>query len=108
MISDEEIEKAVDYLRDNAGKAAMARAERLYLEEFAKSLKAILMKEFTGETSVAAQEREALASLKYLQHLEAVREAVEIDEKHRFLRAAAEAKINAWQTFSANLRGINL
>ncbi len=33
FISDEEIDKALDYLRDNADAAAQARAERVYLEE---------------------------------------------------------------------------
>ena len=34
--------------------------------------------------------------------------AIEIDEKHKFMRVAAEAKINAWQTMSANYRAIKL
>ena len=36
-------QKAVDYLRDNADKFAKAKAERVYLEEFRKSKKSLLM-----------------------------------------------------------------
>ena len=107
FISDEDIEKALDYLRDNAIEAAKARAERIYVEEFRKTLKAIYMKEHTDE-SIGAQEREAYADPRYQQHLEAIREAVERDEKHRFLRAAAEAKLEAWRTMSATERAMKL
>lgn len=108
MISDEEVEAALDYLRDSAPSAAKARAERIYVEQYRDALLAILMKTFKDETSVAAQEREAKASDKYLAHLDAIREAVEIDEKNRFLREGARAKIEAWQTFSANIRGMKV
>ena len=53
---------------------------------------------------VAAQEREALADERYLDHLSALRIAVEDDEKMRWLKAAAEAKIEAWRTQAANQR----
>ena len=62
----------------------------------------------TGGTSAVIQEREALRDDRYLKHLDAIREAVELDEKHRFLRGSAEATINAWQTMSANYRGMKL
>lgn len=35
--------KAVDYIIKNAGKFAQAKANRVYLEEFRKSKKALLM-----------------------------------------------------------------
>jgi hypothetical protein len=107
MIDDDDIERALDYLRDNAEEAAKAKAERIYVEEYRKVIKANLMKEH-GELSAALQEREAYADDRYARHLDAIREAVMIDEKHRFLRAAAEAKISAWQTFSANHRGMKI
>ena len=45
MILDADIEKAVDWLRDNAEDAAKSKAYRVYLEEYRKSLKAIIMAE---------------------------------------------------------------
>ena len=105
MITDDEVQKAVDYLRDNAPEAAKARAERVYVEEYRKTIKAQIMCEHKEESGIA-QEREAYADPRYITHLDAIREAIEIDEKHRFLRSAAEAKLEAWRTFSANDRGV--
>lgn len=105
MISDEEIERAVDWLRDHAEEAAVAKAARVMLEETRKSLKATLMKE-NADQSIGAQEREAYADERYHTHLEGLREAVYADEKNKYLRAAAEAKIEAWRTMQANARGL--
>jgi hypothetical protein len=107
FISDEEIDKALDYLRDNADAAAQCRAERVYLEEYRKSLKAILMKESPKDSAVI-QERNAYSDQRYLDHLLALKEAVFKDEKHRFLRAAAEAKCDAWRTQSSNERAMKI
>ena len=38
IISEKEVSKALDYLRDSAAEVAKAKAERIYLEEFRKSL----------------------------------------------------------------------
>ena len=107
IISEQEVSKALDYLRDSASEVAKAKAERIYLEEYRKSLKALLMKDHL-EMSVYAQEREAYASPVYIQHLESLKIAIERDEKQRFLRIAADAKIEAWRSMSANLRSIKL
>lgn len=103
MITETDIEKALDWLRDSATKCAQDKANRIYAEEFAKSLKAQLMKEHANE-ALGVQEREARADPKYLRHLEAIREAVRVDEHNRFMREAALAKIEAWRTQSSNLR----
>ena len=103
FISDEEIEKALDYLRDNASLAAKAKAERFYVIEYRKVIKSQIMQEHNSDSAVI-QQRHAYADPRYLQHLEAIREAIKIDEQCQFLRSAAEAKINAWQTMSANER----
>ncbi len=103
IVTDEAVERALDYLGKNAGAAAKARAERIYVEEFRKSLKARLMKEHVGE-SIGAQEREAYADPRYLEHLEAIKQAVFCDEHQRFLRQAAIAKVEAWRSASANRR----
>jgi len=50
------------------------------------------------------QEREAYADDKYIAHLEALKQAVFLDTKMQFLMDAARAKIDAWQTKSANER----
>lgn len=103
FITDDEIDRALDFLRDNARDAAQAKANRVYVEEFRKVIKAQLMKEH-GSMSAVLQEREAYSDPRYVAHLEAIKQAVEIDEGHRFLRAAADAKIDAWRTQSSNTR----
>ncbi len=103
FITDEEIDKALDFLRDNAREAAQARADRVYVEEYRKTLKAQLMKEHASLSAVL-QEREAYADPRYVEHLEAIKEAVRQDEFARFMRIAAEAKIEAWRTQSSNSR----
>ena len=106
-LSESEVDRAVEFLRDSADESAKFRAERLYVEEYRKSLKALLMKKFV-DFPISAQEREAYSHPEYLSHLKAIKIAIEKDEKQRFLRVAAEAKIQAWQTKSANLRSIKL
>lgn len=103
MITDTEIEKALDWLRDSAGKCAQDRANRIYVEEFARTLKSQIMKE-RAEQSLGAQERDAYADERYQQHLLAIKEAVRLDSHNTFLRAAAEARIEAWRTMSSNAR----
>jgi uncharacterized protein (DUF2132 family) len=103
MIDEQTVESALDFLRDNAGKIAKARAERVYLEQFRKSKKALLFDQSSEET-VAAREQWALRHSDYLQVLDALRAAVEEDERLRFLSAAAEAKIEVWRTIQANVR----
>jgi N-acetylmuramic acid 6-phosphate (MurNAc-6-P) etherase len=103
VISDEDLEKALGWLVENATKAAKARATRVYLEEFRKSKKALLMR-LSDEKTSAAQETYAYAHPEYLALLEAVRQAVEDDEKFRWLQVAAEARIEAYRTMAANAR----
>jgi len=97
MISQRDIEKALDFLRDSAESAAMNRSNRVYMEEYRKSLKAQLMSE-NLDMPVNAQEREAYKNVEYITHLEAMKEAIYQDEKLRFLIEAAKTKISAWQT----------
>lgn len=106
-ITEVEIERALDYLRDNADKSAQARAERIYVEEYRKTVKARLMKEH-GDKPLGVQEREAYADPRYVAHLEAIKQAVFDDERHRFMREAAGAKIEAWRSQSANYRAMKI
>lgn len=107
MITDDDVEKAIDYLRDSADEAAQARANRVYMEEYRKSLKAMIMKEHT-QLPVSAQEREAYADKRYLSHLLGLQQSVKEDEYRRFLRVAADAKIEAWRSFQANYRAMKV
>ena len=102
-MSDRDPHKAVDYILKHANEFAAAKAQRIYLEEYRKSLKAILMKR-TIETSVAAQEREAYSDPEYLQLLQGIKEATEIEEKLRWDLIGAQARVEIWRTEQANNR----
>ena len=106
-ISDSDVERAIDYLRDTAEKAAQARAERAYLEQWLKSLKSTLLLGAPG-SSVAEREAYAMAHHDYATALAGLRAAVEADERYRFLREAADAKIRAWQTMCSNERATRI
>lgn len=103
MISDDDVEKAVDYLRDNAPKAAKAKAERIYMEEYRKVVKAQIMRE-NDDKNLGTQEAIAYADARYRQHLSLMKEAIERDEYHKWMLTAAEAKLEAWRTEQANMR----
>lgn len=95
--------KAADYIVANAGKFAAAKAQRVYLEEFRKSKKAILMGQSTAKSAVE-REQYAYAHEDYLALLGGLKAAVEIEEKLRWDMVAAQARIEIWRTQSANNR----
>lgn len=95
--------KALDFIRDNAGAYAQAKADVVYMTEYRKSLKAILMAECVAETQ-SAKEAWAYAHPKYVLHLDALRESIENCEKLRWLLVAAEAKIEVWRSLESSAR----
>lgn len=94
---------SVDYIIKTAPEYAKAKAERVYLEEFRKSKKAILMQEH-ADKAIGAQEREAYAHAEYIGLLAALRVAVETEETLRWKMVAAQARVEVWRTQSANDR----
>lgn len=98
--------KCLDFIKSNAPLYAKAKADRVYLENFRKSKKAILMRqaETAGHKTAAMQEREAYADPEYQQLLEGLRAAVEEEERLRWLLVGAETQIECWRTVSANQR----
>ena len=95
--------RALDYIRDSAPKFATAKAERVYLEEFRKSKKAILMQS-SNESTMAMKEADAYAHPAYQELLDGLREAVAIEEEIRWRMEGAKLKIAVWQTMQADKR----
>ena len=95
--------EAIDYIIRHAPKFAKAKAERIYIEEYRKSLKAILMKR-SLESAIGAQEREAYAHQEYIELLEGLRDAVEVEEKLRWDMIAAQARVEVWRSQEASNR----
>jgi hypothetical protein len=108
MSDDGEIQifKALDWIRDNAAAMASAKADRVQLEEFRKSKKAMLMvaAEKAGHNSAVAQEREAYANAEYVEFLNALGAAVEKEEKLRWLMIACQARIEVWRSLESSKR----
>jgi hypothetical protein len=99
---------AVDYMIANSKKYAQAEANKVYMEEMRKTIKAEEMKAAEIRSSeyktAAMQEREAYASPRYKQHLEALQEAVRVREEYRWMLIAAQARIEVWRSQEASNR----
>lgn len=101
-----DIEELIERYRQLADRYAPARANREYIDEYKKTLLALLMKdaERAGVTSAVGQEREARAHQKYIELLDGLKEAVLQEEKIRYHLKAAELEIEIYRTKSANQR----
>lgn len=103
IVSDKDVEQALEILSDEEG--AAARAAHEYLDSLTKSVLAELIAE-SNESSVVAKEHWARAQPKYKEHLVRVGEFGKRDYMARQRYAAADAKIRLYQTASANQRGM--
>ena len=102
MITQNQAENAIDWIRNHAEQFGQARANRVYLEEYRKSKKAMLIQEADG--TVQERDSYAYAHPDYLQVLKGIRAAVEAEEHLRWLYVAAQAKVEAWRTQESTRR----
>ena len=105
MTEEIDIFACLDYIRDHAGEYAQARASRLHLEQYRKSLKALKMNTCEGAQHI--RESFAYADSEYILLLENYKTAVEIETKLLYLMKCAEDKIEVWRTMQANNRFID-
>jgi len=106
-MSDKNISDAVEYLYTHGRKYAEAKAHRVYLEEFRKSKKAMLMKTALSNgiaKSSAAAEMEAYADVAYVELLKGIAAATEAAEALRWGLVAAQARIEVFRTIEASNR----
>ncbi len=105
-MKEKDINDAVDHIYTHGLKFAEAKAHLTYMEEFRKSKKAMLMKTAmeNGCKSVASAEMEAYADMEYIEHLKALRTAVENAEGLRWGLVAAQARIDVWRSLEASNR----
>lgn len=99
-------QSAVEELWKCAPAHAKAKGERIYLEEFRKSKKSLLMRdaEIAGHKTLAAQEREAYAHVDYIKLLESLRDAVEREELARWRMVSCQAAVEVWRSQEASAR----
>ena len=98
--------KAIEFILEQAPKFAQAKAQRMYLEEFRKTKKALLMKEALklGIEAANAQEREAYADPSYAQLLKGLALAIENEETLKWEIEAARLDIEIWRSREATNR----
>ena len=99
-------EEAAQTIRDKAPAYGEAKAQRVYLEEFRKSKKALLMKDALtlGIEAANAQEREAYAHPSYQQLIRGLAEAIEKEETLKWEIEAARLDIEIWRSREATNR----
>ncbi len=99
----ERASKAVQYLIDTAAEYGAARADAGRADDMLRVIKALTMAQ-SNHTAISAQEREAYASDRYRDAVEAKFEAVKLAETLRAKREAEIQTIEAWRSMNANQR----
>jgi hypothetical protein len=99
-------EEAAATIRQKAPEYGKAKGQRVYLEEFRKSKKALLMKDAmqSGCVAVNSQEREAYADPQYIEVLAGLAASVEKEETLKWELESARLDIEIWRTRQANER----
>lgn len=98
--------QAVDFIIKKAPEFAKAKSKRVYLEEFRKSKKALLMKDALtkGIEAANAQEREAYSHPEYMELLEGLAVAIEVEETLKWHLEAARMRVDVWRSEEASNR----
>ena len=99
-------DQATQAIREKAPLYGEAKGQRVYLEEFRKSLKALLMKDALsmGIEAANAQEREAYSDPQYKSLLKGLAAAIEKEETLKWEIEAARLDVEVWRTRQANER----
>jgi hypothetical protein len=96
MIGEINIERALDFIRDEAVNYGKAKADRVYLEQFRKTKKALLMNEKEGAQHI--RESYAYAHPDYKDVLKGIQAAIEREEELKWKITAAQLKVEVWRT----------
>lgn len=107
LVSDSDVEKALDWLRDNAEEIGNAKREAVKADHMLKHVKALAMAQHKDKP-VSAQDREAMASEQYKTALETAAEKAGEFERMKSLREAAALKIEVWRSMGANYRAMKI
>ena len=99
-------EDAAQDIRNKAAAYGEAKAQRVYLDEFRKAKKALLMKDALtmGFEAANAQEREAYADPEYHTLLKGLATAIAQEETLKWEIEAARLDIEIWRTKEATNR----
>ena len=104
IVTNQMVQDAFDWLNENAGAAANAKALKVRAEYKVKKTKARLFLQYEG--TVADRESQAITHDDYDKAIDTEVAAIEVDEWHRNQKDKCIAIIEAWRTEQANLRGM--
>lgn len=107
IVSDIELEKCLDFLRDSADAVGKARGRLIRSGHMVKHVEALLTLA-SDQKSVEARKCEAKTDQRWLEAVTEEAEAAGEFEKLKALREAAVAKIDAWRSEGANYRGMRV
>ena len=113
MISEAKVEKALEYMRVEARALAEAKGERIYLQEFRKTKKAMLMQDAMNHPSeqinktASSREAYAYAHDDYVEILKGLQAAVIQEEELHWKMIAAQAFCEVFRTQQSTARMID-
>ena len=102
-MTDDDAQKAIDYIRDNAPIFAKAKADRTYIENYLKVVKATEMAKSDKKT-LGDREIDAYMSMVYEEQLQAMRTAVATEEELKYRMEAAKLRFEHWKVQQFNNR----
>jgi hypothetical protein len=95
-------QKAINFMIETAPKFAQAKADRVFIENYLRTVKSRLMNEETG--TLGNKEAYAYAHPDYVTQLEALKVATEEEERLKYLLLAAQARVEVWKTMEYTKR----
>ena len=107
IVTEADVEKALDFLRDNAKTLGEAKARLVRSGHMIKVVEAFQFK-ISDATSNDRRQADARTSKEYMDAILEDAEALGDYEKLRALRGAADMKIEAWRSESATYRSMKL
>lgn len=107
IVTEPELEKALDFLRDNARAIGEAKARMIRAGHMLKHVEALQFK-LSDASSNDKRQADARTSQAYIDAITEDAEAAGAYETLRALREAAALKIEAWRSESATFRSMKL
>ncbi len=96
MVTEEQADRAVNYLRDSADEYGKSCGRLAYLDGNLRRIKSLEL--LTAKGSLGEREAQAYASEAYKQALEQLEEATAARETLRAMRDAAQARFEQWRS----------
>ena len=107
IVTDEDLQKALDWLRDNAAPIGDAKARLVKAGHMIKHIEALQFMK-SDQKSAEARKAEARMSQTYLDAINEEASACGEYEKMKALREAAALKIESWRSEQANYRAMKV